>query len=82
MLIKTDAIYEDGVLRPLAPLDLPEHGMVSLSISPVAATSTGSEAARQRTVLLDYISEVEAHPADEAIDQMSNRDHDRLIYGE
>ena len=33
MTIHTDAIYEAGVLRPLSPLGLQEHQVVSLSIS-------------------------------------------------
>jgi predicted DNA-binding antitoxin AbrB/MazE fold protein len=33
MTIHTDAIYEAGVLRPLTPLSLQEHQVVSLSIS-------------------------------------------------
>ena len=39
MTIHTDAIYEAGVLRPLTPLGLQEHQVVSLAIS------TESEAA-------------------------------------
>jgi predicted DNA-binding antitoxin AbrB/MazE fold protein len=33
MTIHTDAIYEAGVLRPLTPLSLQEHQVVSLAIS-------------------------------------------------
>jgi predicted DNA-binding antitoxin AbrB/MazE fold protein len=33
MRIHTDAIYEAGVLRPLTPLSLQEHQVVSLAIS-------------------------------------------------
>lgn len=33
MTIHTDAIYEAGVLRPLTPLSLHEHQVVSLAIS-------------------------------------------------
>jgi predicted DNA-binding antitoxin AbrB/MazE fold protein len=33
MTIHTDAIYEAGVLRPLTPLTLQEHQVVSISIS-------------------------------------------------
>jgi predicted DNA-binding antitoxin AbrB/MazE fold protein len=41
MTIHTDAIYESGVFRPLTPLDLKEHQVVSLAIS--TATDKGSE---------------------------------------
>ena len=33
MTIHTDAIYEAGVLRPLTPLSLQEHQLVSIAIS-------------------------------------------------
>jgi predicted DNA-binding antitoxin AbrB/MazE fold protein len=33
MTIHTDAIYEAGVLRPLTPISLQEHQVVSLAIS-------------------------------------------------
>ncbi len=37
--IETTAIYEDGILRPLAPLALPEHTQVQVSVRVVAGTS-------------------------------------------
>jgi predicted DNA-binding antitoxin AbrB/MazE fold protein len=77
--IQADAIYEGGDFRPLTPLELSERAMVSLSISPV--TSDETEAARQRNVLLAYVSKVESRPDDTSQDGLSNRDHDWLIYG-
>ena len=35
MTTEVDAIYEDGLLRPLRPLDLPEHTHVRLSVEPL-----------------------------------------------
>lgn len=32
MALTTDAIYENGVLRPLSPLALPEHARVTISV--------------------------------------------------
>jgi predicted DNA-binding antitoxin AbrB/MazE fold protein len=32
MTLQTDAIYEDGVLRPLTPLGLEEHQVVSIVV--------------------------------------------------
>jgi predicted DNA-binding antitoxin AbrB/MazE fold protein len=32
MTLTTDAIYENGVLRPLSPLGLPEHARVKISV--------------------------------------------------
>jgi predicted DNA-binding antitoxin AbrB/MazE fold protein len=33
-MIQLPAIYEGGVFRPLAPLNLPEHARVTLNVSP------------------------------------------------
>jgi predicted DNA-binding antitoxin AbrB/MazE fold protein len=81
-VIQTEAIYEGGVLRPLSPLDLPEHGIVSLSISPVATTTAQDEVAHQRGVLLAYVESVESRDRAVPLDALTNRDHDRLIYGD
>ena len=35
MAQRVTAIYEDGVLRPLSPLELPEHGQVEIDIHQV-----------------------------------------------
>jgi predicted DNA-binding antitoxin AbrB/MazE fold protein len=37
MVISTKAIYENGVLRPLDKLDLPERREVQITIKPVAS---------------------------------------------
>jgi predicted DNA-binding antitoxin AbrB/MazE fold protein len=42
------AIYENGVLRPITPLDLPEHTEVQVSIKTPAAT--GTEAHRRHVI--------------------------------
>jgi predicted DNA-binding antitoxin AbrB/MazE fold protein len=38
-----EAIYEGGVFRPLAPLTLPEHTRVTLSISSAAPVGMSDE---------------------------------------
>jgi len=43
------AIYENGVLRPLTPLALPEHTEVEISIKPLP--STAAHRCRGRKVL-------------------------------
>jgi len=82
MTLHTDAIYEAGVLHPLTPLNLPEHEVVSLSISTsVEQTSPEAKAARQRAILMAYVAKVESRADDTPGDGLSNRHHDRLIYG-
>lgn len=83
MTYHTDAIYENGVLRPLTPLSLKEHEVVSLSVSTAEATeSSTDDSARQRSILMSYLSKVESRPVTPPEDGLSNRDHDQLIYGQ
>ena len=42
MPVKVDAVYENGVLRPLQPLDLKEHERVVLSVAKSVPESAGS----------------------------------------
>jgi predicted DNA-binding antitoxin AbrB/MazE fold protein len=82
MTFQTDAIYEAGVLRPLTPLELEEHQVVSLVVSTTTEdVSPEAKAARQRDILMAYVAKVESRPDDSPQDGYTNRDHDRLIYG-
>ena len=49
MPLQVDAVYENGVLRPLQPLDLKEHERVRVSVVK-AASAQG-----QSTLAVDYI---------------------------
>ena len=54
MTLHTDAIYENGVLRPLMPLSLNEHQLVSLAISMDAdKTAARSEVFRDHSAFLN-----------------------------
>src|SRR3954465_11651064 len=47
------AIYENGVLRPLTPLALPEHAQVEISVQSVSAPADNLEYRREvRAVLV------------------------------
>jgi predicted DNA-binding antitoxin AbrB/MazE fold protein len=78
------AIYEHGVLKPLHPVDLKEHAVVSLAIVG-NAESTANELTdalrRQRTALATMLEETAALPLEGVQDQLSNRDHDLVLYG-
>jgi predicted DNA-binding antitoxin AbrB/MazE fold protein len=57
-----DAIYENGVLRPLEPLPLEEHQRVRVTISSISGDSLASlvdqsflEQARKEVAAADYI---------------------------
>jgi predicted DNA-binding antitoxin AbrB/MazE fold protein len=38
-----DAIYENGVLRPLSPLALPEHSRVRITVAPPNGNSNSAD---------------------------------------
>jgi|SoiMethySBSTD1v2_1073268.scaffolds.fasta_scaffold79249_6 predicted DNA-binding antitoxin AbrB/MazE fold protein len=80
------AIYEHGILRPLSPLNLNEDEVVSLIItgSPnyhLTEPSANIEAERQREVITQFVAKMESLTDNTPQDGMTNRDHDRLIYG-
>jgi predicted DNA-binding antitoxin AbrB/MazE fold protein len=52
MPIQVDAVYENGVLRPLQPLDLKEHEQVVVSVTKAAPSSSRSNLA------VEYIEKI------------------------
>jgi predicted DNA-binding antitoxin AbrB/MazE fold protein len=70
-----DAIYENGVLRPLEPLPLEEHQRVRVTISSISGDSLASlvdqsflEQARKEVAAADYI------PTHEEVRRMTTMD--------
>jgi predicted DNA-binding antitoxin AbrB/MazE fold protein len=73
------AVFEQGRLRPTAPLDLPEGATVELVIGPVSPP----EPKPQRTpesvrAALAALAAIPMEPGPE----FNGRDHDRILYGE
>jgi hypothetical protein len=68
MSLEIDAIYEDGVLRPLEPVDLREHERVRLSIAPAAceqpAAATGPQTLHDALVAAGLLGCIVDGPAD------------------
>ena len=80
------AIYEHGVLRPLTPLPLNEDEVVSVTIARPGGGESASptlkcQADHQRELLLQFVAKMESFPDNSPKDGLTNRDHDRLIYG-
>ncbi|HEV2971078.1 MAG TPA: antitoxin family protein [Pirellulales bacterium] len=76
------AIYENGVLKPLHPVDLKEHAVVSLTIlgkGEPLADEHADAVRRQRTALAAMLEETAMLPLEGAQDQFSNRDHDLVL---
>jgi predicted DNA-binding antitoxin AbrB/MazE fold protein len=65
------AIYEQGVLRPLRPLQLPEHTRVQVTVL-VEEDGTEEERSRVRKTLLDA-GVIRLHPPAEVAPSVSER---------
>lgn len=77
------AIFEGGVLRPLTPVSFHDREVVHVSASSATDESTdASEIQRQNDVLLKFVARMEAEGDEADDDGLSNRDHDRIIYGD
>jgi predicted DNA-binding antitoxin AbrB/MazE fold protein len=73
MTKQLEAVYENGRLRPLEPLQLPEG--TRLRVILITREEAGEQAAPART-----LSEIAALPAEGAADSFSGRDHDSVLY--
>jgi predicted DNA-binding antitoxin AbrB/MazE fold protein len=81
-----EAIFENGVFRPLTPVALPEHKRVSMSVelcpdaeSAVSAPSDAIE--RQRAALARLQAEMDVLPPAAPADGLGGADHDQILYG-
>lgn len=77
------AIYEQGMLRLITPLHLPESTHVSgtLDESTVMERPSAAEIKRQQEALDAMFREIDKLPQTPATDGLSNRDHDQILYG-
>ncbi len=72
MTVHTEAIYEQGVLRPLQPLELDEGTRVEITVVPFAP------AGKQPYEILSAIA---ALPLEVVREERAGREHDRCLYG-
>jgi predicted DNA-binding antitoxin AbrB/MazE fold protein len=77
------AIVENGLLRPLDPISLPEHDIVSIVISsPEVTPPTADDTLlAQRDALREMFEEAEQLPLEPSADGFSGADHDEVLYG-
>lgn len=81
-----DAIFENGVLRPLTPIELGEAAEVRVIVldkNGVAslASPTLTELQQQQAALDAMFRQVDAVPQTPCNDGLSGRDHDMILYG-
>jgi predicted DNA-binding antitoxin AbrB/MazE fold protein len=76
-----DAIYENGMLRPLVPLVLPDQTRVKLTVEAELPTEDEEKLAKQKAALEAMFQEVDKLPQHHNNDGWSVRQHDELLYG-
>jgi predicted DNA-binding antitoxin AbrB/MazE fold protein len=83
MLENIEAIFENGVFRPLAPVALPEHKRVSMSVElcPDAVSAPSDAIERQRAALARLQAEMDVLPPAAPADGLGGADHDQILYG-
>jgi predicted DNA-binding antitoxin AbrB/MazE fold protein len=77
------AIYENGLFRPLEPVELGERDVVSLVIVPSLGcpSAKDEELRRQREALAEMFAEADRLPLENPNDTFSGADHDQVLYG-
>ena len=73
MTTTIEAVYENGVLRPLTPLAFPEGQRVHVSVA--------SDEAAQGQNAASILAEIAALPVEGSGDPFTSRCHDQVLYG-
>ena len=73
MTKEIEAVYEQGVIRPLQPLDLPEGARLDVIVITHEHTKTNGNTA-------EILAEIAALPLESGGDAFSGREHDSILY--
>lgn len=73
MTKEIQAVYEQGMIRPLQPLELPEGAQLDLIVITHEADKNNSQAAK-------ILAEIAALPLEGAGDDIAGREHDSILY--
>jgi predicted DNA-binding antitoxin AbrB/MazE fold protein len=73
MTKEIEAVYEQGLIRPLQPLDLPEGSRLDVIV-------ITHEQPRATGKAVDIIAEIAALPLEGPSDSFSGREHDSILY--
>jgi len=74
-----EAIFQNGVLRPLQPVAFRENETVSLSVRNLGEVASAAD--DQRAKLLAFVARMESLEEPLPGDAVTNRDHDLILYG-
>jgi len=80
MLQHFDAVYENGVLRPLEPVNLLQHQRVRVSVT-TELPNVADVARSQRQFMDELDAALESVPDCSQDDGFTAADHDKLLYG-
>ena len=81
------AIFDNGVFRPLEPLEIPDGTFVSVHVesdthdNTTTSTSAHVELSKQQTALQAMFQAVDRLPQIPRNDNLSGRNHDKILYG-
>jgi predicted DNA-binding antitoxin AbrB/MazE fold protein len=73
MTITLQAIYEQGVLRLMQPINLPEG-------TPVEVIVTSRDFNQEEKTPADILAEIAALPLEGTQENFSGHDHDKILY--
>jgi len=73
MTKEIEAVYEQGMIRPLQPLELPEGARLDLIVITHEEPKTNGNAA-------EILAEIAALPLESASDGFEGREHDSVLY--
>jgi predicted DNA-binding antitoxin AbrB/MazE fold protein len=75
------AVFDNGVFRPLEPVDLAKGTRVVVQLAGPSSAVADENDEGSRQAWCDYLDRMESLPDHSPRDGLSNRDHDRIIYG-
>ena len=73
MTKEIEAVYEQGVIRPLQPLDLPEGSRLDVIV-------ITHEEPRVTSKAVEILADIAALPLEGPSDAFSGREHDSILY--
>ena len=73
MTKEIEAIYEQGMIRPLQPLELPEGARLDLIVITHEEPKTNGNTA-------EMLAEIAAIPLESSSDAFAGREHDSILY--
>lgn len=83
MVQLVQAVFEQGILRPLEPIQLPDHAQVQLIIqpNPPQADDSADDLGRQQKAIEELLAALSLLPQPENPDGFDCADHDAVLYG-